>query len=264
MSAVHAARLATDRVPSPEQQRQEMRNAYFSPENHVTPTIPRISPTSLQGEYPQQTADNAVEIIPSSSVVSDSLDSIFTRDEKYVFYLNPAKQRAWSFWVCAHGLVYWRLFTKSTTTDSKAMVNEIEEMGRRLGIIQSQRFKKVLLFDNAAPHRKQSYLYHFAMLAAFCAAAACVALAAVNINRFRDITEKATTCKYQNNAPCYSNHERLIYISTLIGCGGMVVILALTTFLYGAVGQGQMKKRLAEEYKKEAHQRTYENQAFQY
>lgn len=112
--------------------------------------------------------------------------------------------------------------------------------------------------------RIMSYLYHFAMLAAFCAAAACVALAAVNINRFRDITEKATTCKYQNNAPCYSNHERLIYISTLIGCGGMVVILALTTFLYGAVGQGQMKKRLAEEYKKEAHQRTYENQAFQY
>ncbi|VDO65900.1 unnamed protein product [Heligmosomoides polygyrus] len=33
------------------------------------------------------------------------------------------------------------------------MVNEIEEMGRRLALIHSQRFKKVLLFDNAAPHR---------------------------------------------------------------------------------------------------------------
>ncbi|VDO83045.1 unnamed protein product [Heligmosomoides polygyrus] len=39
--------------------------------------------------------------------------------------------------------------------NSKAMVNEIEEMGRRLALIHSQRFKKVLLFDNAAPHREQ-------------------------------------------------------------------------------------------------------------
>ncbi|VDO75581.1 unnamed protein product [Heligmosomoides polygyrus] len=37
--------------------------------------------------------------------------------------------------------------------NSKAMVNEIEEMGRRLALIRSHRFKKVLLFDNDAPHR---------------------------------------------------------------------------------------------------------------
>ncbi|VDP00274.1 unnamed protein product [Heligmosomoides polygyrus] len=37
--------------------------------------------------------------------------------------------------------------------NSMAIVSEIEEMGRRLALIQSQRFKKVLLFDNAAPHR---------------------------------------------------------------------------------------------------------------
>ncbi|VDP17868.1 unnamed protein product [Heligmosomoides polygyrus] len=37
----------------------------------------------------------------------------------------------------------------------KAMVNEIEEMGRRLALIHSQCFKKVLLFDHAAPHREQ-------------------------------------------------------------------------------------------------------------
>ncbi|VDP15335.1 unnamed protein product [Heligmosomoides polygyrus] len=96
---------------------------------------------------------------------------------KYVFYLNPAKQRVWvrpgdplatfvrrdvhgekhlwSFWVCAHGSVYRRLFPKSTAMNSKGMVNEIEEMGRRLALIHSQRFKEVLLFDNAAPHREQ-------------------------------------------------------------------------------------------------------------
>ncbi|VDP05488.1 unnamed protein product [Heligmosomoides polygyrus] len=55
----------------------------------------------------------------------------------------------------AHGSVYRRLFPKSTAMNSKAMVNEIEEMGRRLALIHSQRFKKVLLFDNAAPHREQ-------------------------------------------------------------------------------------------------------------
>ncbi|VDO19651.1 unnamed protein product [Heligmosomoides polygyrus] len=99
------------------------------------------------------------------------------QDEKYVFYLNPAKQRVWvrpgdllptfvrrdahgekhlwSFWICAHGSVYRKLFPKSTTMNSKAMVNEIEEMGRRLALIHSQRFKKVLLFDNAAPHWEQ-------------------------------------------------------------------------------------------------------------
>ncbi|VDO18760.1 unnamed protein product [Heligmosomoides polygyrus] len=39
--------------------------------------------------------------------------------------------------------------------DSKAMVNEIEEMDLRLELIQSQLVKKVLLFDSAAPHGEQ-------------------------------------------------------------------------------------------------------------
>ncbi|VDP10295.1 unnamed protein product [Heligmosomoides polygyrus] len=39
--------------------------------------------------------------------------------------------------------------------NSKAMVNEIEEMDLRLELIQSQRVKKFLLFDNATPHREQ-------------------------------------------------------------------------------------------------------------
>ncbi|VDO23977.1 unnamed protein product, partial [Heligmosomoides polygyrus] len=90
--------------------------------------------------------------------------------------LNPAKQPVWvrpvdplptfvrrdvhgekhlqSSWV-AHGPVYCQLFSKSTTIDSKAMVNEIEEKERRLALIRSQCFNKVLLFDNAAPHREQ-------------------------------------------------------------------------------------------------------------
>ncbi|VDP12467.1 unnamed protein product [Heligmosomoides polygyrus] len=37
--------------------------------------------------------------------------------------------------------------------DSKAMANEIEEMEWRLALIRPQGFEKVLLFDNAAPHR---------------------------------------------------------------------------------------------------------------
>ncbi|VDP48677.1 unnamed protein product [Heligmosomoides polygyrus] len=35
------------------------------------------------------------------------------------------------------------------------MVNETEEMDLRLELIQSQRVKKFLLFDNAAPHRER-------------------------------------------------------------------------------------------------------------
>ncbi|VDO75459.1 unnamed protein product [Heligmosomoides polygyrus] len=38
--------------------------------------------------------------------------------------------------------------------NSKAMLNEIEEMDLRLELIQSHCVKKVLLFDNAAPHRE--------------------------------------------------------------------------------------------------------------
>ncbi|VDP19563.1 unnamed protein product [Heligmosomoides polygyrus] len=58
-----------------------------------------------------------------------------------------------SFWVGAHGPVSWKLFLKSTTMDSKAMVNEIEEMDRRLAFIRLQSFRKVLLIDNAASHQ---------------------------------------------------------------------------------------------------------------
>ncbi|VDP00158.1 unnamed protein product [Heligmosomoides polygyrus] len=39
--------------------------------------------------------------------------------------------------------------------DSNAMVNEIEEIDRRIAFIRSQRFKNVLLFDNDAPHRAE-------------------------------------------------------------------------------------------------------------
>ncbi|VDP23975.1 unnamed protein product [Heligmosomoides polygyrus] len=39
--------------------------------------------------------------------------------------------------------------------DSKAMVNEMEEVDVRFELIQSLRVKKVLLFDNDAPHREQ-------------------------------------------------------------------------------------------------------------
>ncbi|VDP20194.1 unnamed protein product [Heligmosomoides polygyrus] len=48
--------------------------------------------------------------------------------------------------------------------DSKAVLNEIEEMDLRLELIQSQRVKKVLLFDNAAPHREQVTMDELAQL----------------------------------------------------------------------------------------------------
>ncbi|VDO95182.1 unnamed protein product [Heligmosomoides polygyrus] len=44
------------------------------------------------------------------------------------------------------------------------LVNEIEEMDLRLELIQPQRVKKVLLFDNAAPHREQVTMDKLAQL----------------------------------------------------------------------------------------------------
>ncbi|VDP48183.1 unnamed protein product [Heligmosomoides polygyrus] len=86
------------------------------------------------------------------------MDSIVVQDEKYVFCLAPSKQRDWV------RSVYWKLFSKSATMDSKAMLNEIEEMGRRLALIRFQRFKKVFLFDNAASHRTKLTTDKFAQL----------------------------------------------------------------------------------------------------
>ncbi|WKY03934.1 hypothetical protein Q1695_005145 [Nippostrongylus brasiliensis] len=51
-----------------------------------------------------------------------SLDSIVTQDEKYAFYINPAKQL-------------------------------VQEVGQRHALIRPQRFKRLILFDNATPRR---------------------------------------------------------------------------------------------------------------
>ncbi|VDP03202.1 unnamed protein product [Heligmosomoides polygyrus] len=53
---------------------------------------------------------------------------------------------------------------RDTTMNSKAMVNDLKEMGRQPALIHSQRFKKVLLFDNAAPHREQVTTYKLGQL----------------------------------------------------------------------------------------------------
>ncbi|VDL78157.1 unnamed protein product [Nippostrongylus brasiliensis] len=93
----------------------------------------------------------------------------------YVFYINSAKQLVWvrpgdpiptfvrrgehgdkqllSFWVCAHGPVYWRLFPNKTTMDFETLVKEIEEVNQGLALIRPQRFKKLILFDNATLHQ---------------------------------------------------------------------------------------------------------------
>ncbi|VDO69930.1 unnamed protein product [Heligmosomoides polygyrus] len=145
--------------------------------------VAQISPNSQPGQpgagfindagAVERNRCNPVAVTGHSSLVTDTPDlrpdltnhvlmnrQNVTQDEKYVFYLNPAKQRVWvrpgdplptfvqrdvhgekhlqSFWVCAHGPLYWKLFTKSTTMDSKAMVNEIEEMDRTYSVAARQ------------------------------------------------------------------------------------------------------------------------------
>uniref|UniRef100_A0A0K0DDB3 Syndecan/Neurexin domain-containing protein n=1 Tax=Angiostrongylus cantonensis TaxID=6313 RepID=A0A0K0DDB3_ANGCA len=75
------------------------------------------------------------------------------------------------------------------------------------------------------------------------------------------------TSKWQyvkNTTSYYSNEERAIHQAILAGGGGMTVLLALATFIYGGIGLNLMKSRLADEYEKEARLNAYENQAFQY
>lgn len=47
--------------------------------------------------------------------------------------------------VCVHGTVYLKLLPEGTMADSKIMVDEIGEMDRRLTLIRSPSFKKVLV-----------------------------------------------------------------------------------------------------------------------
>ncbi|RCN42034.1 hypothetical protein ANCCAN_12025 [Ancylostoma caninum] len=110
--------------------------------------------------------------------------------------------------------------------------------------------------------KAMSYLYHIAMVLEFCAAAVCIVLASINFKNYRDSTS-TSGCKYKTNAPCYSNQERVAYLGTLVGCGVMIVLFAICTFVYGGLGLNLMKQRLAEE-KTRGRERAYNNQGFQY
>ncbi|KHJ80257.1 hypothetical protein OESDEN_20071 [Oesophagostomum dentatum] len=108
-----------------------------------------------------------------------------------------------------------------------------------------------------------SYLYHLSMLLAFSGAALCIILASINFKNYQDYTQ-ATTCKYVNNAPCYSNQERVAYLGVLVGCGSFILLLSVATIMYGGIGLGLMKKRLREEYAKLTSEGTYFNNGFEY
>ncbi|KAL6737623.1 hypothetical protein Aduo_011250 [Ancylostoma duodenale] len=110
--------------------------------------------------------------------------------------------------------------------------------------------------------KAMSYLYHIAMVLEFCAAAVCIVLASINFKNYRGDTS-ASVCKYKSNAPCYSNQERVAYLAALVGCGLMIVLLAISAFVYGGLGLNLMKQRLAEE-KNRARERAYNNHGFQY
>ncbi|CAJ0603967.1 unnamed protein product [Cylicocyclus nassatus] len=108
-----------------------------------------------------------------------------------------------------------------------------------------------------------SYMYHMSMVLAFCAAVIVIVLASVNFKNYQN-NETPTTCKYQNNAPCYTNGERTAYLAVLVGCSSLIILFAIDTFFYGASGLSRMKKRLRDEYAKVRRESTYLNSGFQY
>ncbi|VDL80104.1 unnamed protein product [Nippostrongylus brasiliensis] len=247
----------------------EERETFFEQAVRSSPPIPRISPSSKPVEQPPTQAFSTVTdgVLNGTATGSDlhtmtakALDSnCYLGCQRFVFIVAkyPALVMAMvALWnVTGRG----RGMAKSSTEEAAFYA----ALATAAVVLVSQ-----ILFQTNHHHcykkaRVMSILYHLSMVVAFCTAAACVVLAGVNLHSYSG-ESKIYTCKYQNNAPCYTTHQRLTYLATLVGCGGIIVILAVLTFIYGAVGQSVMKKRLSEEYKKEAHQQTYENHAFQY
>uniref|UniRef100_A0A7I5EBD6 MARVEL domain-containing protein n=1 Tax=Haemonchus contortus TaxID=6289 RepID=A0A7I5EBD6_HAECO len=237
-----------------------------------SPSIPRVASSGQQIQYPQSavagTVPTVTDIVQSSHQSSDAQTvraralarNPFLGYQRIIFIMAryPALVLAmvalWNVTGRGQGM-------PKSSTEEIAFYAALTTAGI---ILASQ----ILLHSNHHGSLKKAramcYLYHFVMIVAFCTALVCIVFAVININTFRSKTPVSTTCKYMNYSPCYSNQERLTYLATLIGCSGAIVLLAFATFLYGAIGIGMMKKRLTEEYRRDANRRTYENQAFQY
>jgi len=103
------------------------------------------------------------------------LHSIIAQDEQWVTYDNPDHKLFWlpaeeepperavrdlhshktmtSFWFCSSGPVFWELLPKGTTVTSALLATELEEVSRRLRSVCLGQREKIILFDNARPHR---------------------------------------------------------------------------------------------------------------
>ncbi|KAK6029077.1 hypothetical protein OSTOST_04818 [Ostertagia ostertagi] len=238
VNVTYAGRLVTDRVPRPVARPPIQQDLYLASQPiRATPPIPRITPTPNHVPYPVAT------VTGTTATVTDMVPSSQSTDKQTIRARALSRNQF---------LGYQRL--TFIMAKYPALVMAIVALwnitGRGKGMEKSS--------------TEECLLYHFVMLVAFCTAAVCVVFSAINLHKFKAKKNLATTCKYKHSSGCYNNQDRLAYLATLMGCGGAIALFALVTFVYGAIGLRLMKKRLAEEYKKEAAQRTYENQAFQY
>ncbi|KAK5972548.1 hypothetical protein GCK32_012899 [Trichostrongylus colubriformis] len=271
VNSTYAERLVTDQMPLQELRPSTEQDLLGGQLIRSTAPIPRITTTTQQVQYPKATTASTLTVTgtQSSSSLSSDQQTIraraLSRDpylgyQRFIFILARYPALAMAM------VALWNI-----TGRGKGMTkNSTEEVAfyAALATAGVVLISQILLHSNHHKSYKKaqvmSFVYHAVMVATCCTATVCVVFAAINLGKFKSETNLATTCKYASNAPCYSNQERLTYLATLIGCGGAIVLLALATFVFGVIGVSLMEQRLSEEYKKEASQRTYENQAFQY
>ncbi|KAK6049701.1 hypothetical protein COOONC_12794 [Cooperia oncophora] len=270
VNVTYSGRLVTDRVPLTEVWQPIQPDPYFSdPPIRTTPPIPRITTS------PQQANSPVPAVTGTTATVTDAVQSSYQSADRATIRARALSRNSFLgyqrfiFLMARYpALVMAMVALWNVTGRGKGMAKTSTE---EIAFYAALATAGVVLISQMLLHsnhhgsykkaRAMSFLYHFAMLVAFCTAVVSVVFAAINLNNFTSEKTPATTCKYK---PCYSNRERLTYLATLVGCGGVIVLLALATFLYGTIGINVLKKRLAEEYRKEASQRSYENNAFQY
>ncbi|KAK6750967.1 hypothetical protein RB195_002752 [Necator americanus] len=275
LTTLYPDQLMTDRLPMPTTSPIDHQESYFGENPHQLPRVALHSTDPLsQRQSPAQIVERGRPMQEESAVSSQrsSADDMETINAR-ALRANPflGYQRFMFALTKYPALVMTMIALWNITGRGDSMPKSDSEQGAfyaafgTAGVVFAS---QILLSSNHyylyKRARRMSYLYHLSMVVTFCGAVVCIVLASINFKNFRDNSKSTTECRYKNDCGCYSNQERLAYLSALAGGGIMLVVLAISTFIYGGIGLSLMKQRLAAEYAKKARERTYYNNGFQY
>jgi histone-lysine N-methyltransferase SETMAR len=144
---------------------------------HEAGKVPK-KPTLVPHELTHQQMNTRVEIATLNLHQARSpyfLKSIIAQDEKWVSYENPTASAVWvdaadeppscpkrdlhckkellSFWFCSSGPIFWEVIPHGMTVNANVICTELEEVAHRLRSVCPGHRDRILLFDNARPHK---------------------------------------------------------------------------------------------------------------